>query len=181
MTDSVEKTDGKKVNFRISASGSNGYVEVVGPGNMNIAPVLKDICYAMIGEQKSTIVVNLKHCEVVDSTFMGTLVNIHERFEAMGVTGGKLLLINRNADHKRLFDMVGVSTLLPAVKDDVEVPTLELKDIDASDVNRAEKLRVVVEAHEKLIQLNEGNKEKFDKFLAIVRGEMKEDGIIKDE
>lgn len=163
--------------FQISAFGENGYIKVIGPGNMNIAPVMKDICYAMISENKEMIIIDLKECLIVDSTFMGTLVNINERFEIVGIEKGKLLIMNLNEDIHRLFDMVGISSMLETVPDEIDVPDLDLKLIDAGDVDREEKLRVVVEAHEKLIQLNAGNKEKFEKFLGIVKGEMLEDGI----
>lgn len=178
MTDKTTG-DGDKCEccFKISAFEEHGYIEVYGAGNMNIAPVLKDICYAMINENKSTIFINLRYCRIVDSTFMGTLVNIHERFRKVGNPDGRLMLMNLNADHERLFDMVGISTLLPIMHEAIDVPDFKLKTIDICDVDREEKLRVVVEAHEKLVQLNEVNKDNFEKFLNIVKQEMHEDGI----
>jgi hypothetical protein len=77
--------------------------------------------------------------------------------------------------------LVGIDRFLKTITDSVTIPDFQLKTIDMCDVNREEKLRVVVEAHEKLIEINEINKEKFDKFLRIVKMEMDEEGISKDE
>jgi len=169
--------DEKPFCFRISAYEGSGYVEIYGPGNMNITPVLKDICYAMIYEGKSEIYINMKECTIVDSTFMGTLVNIQERFKARNIKNGKLFVLNLNDDNKKLFSMVGIDRMIETIDKQLDIPDFEMKTIDVCDVDREEKLRVVVEAHEKLIQLNEMNKEKFDNFLNIVKQEMNEEDI----
>ena len=173
--------DEKQFCFRISAFEGNGYVEIYGPGNMNIAPILKDICYAMINEGKSEIFINMKECTIVDSTFMGTLVNIQERFKARNITDGKLCALNLNEDNKKLFHMVGIDRMIDTISKKIDIPDFKMKTIDICEVEREEKLRVVVEAHEKLIQINEVNKDKFDKFLKIVKQEMNEEGIEKNE
>jgi len=163
--------------FEIAAFEDNGYVEVHGPGNMNVAPILKDICYAMIAEGKRRIFVNMEHCSIVDSTFMGTLVNIHDRFKSLDVPEGDVYILNLNADNRRLFTMVGIHRIIETITDDVDIPDFKTKRIEACEVDREEKLRVVVEAHEKLIEINEVNREKFEKFLDIVKREMREEGI----
>ncbi len=177
------KTTQKKIKegFMISGFEDNGYIEVLGPGTMNTAPILKDISLAMIDEGKHTIFLNMDQCDYVDSTFMGTLVNIQERFEKKGLHDGKLLLINMKDDHKKLFKMVGIDNILQSLPDEVDVPDFDLKVIDECDVAREEKLKVVVEAHEKLVQLNEVNKEKFENFVNVVKQEMKEDGMMGHE
>jgi anti-anti-sigma factor len=167
--------------FKISAFEGNGYVEVSGPGNMNIAPILKDICFAMINEGKLTIFINMDNCTIVDSTFMGTLLNIQDNIEEKDPDNGKLLIFNLNEENKKLFAMVGIDRFLTTVSEEVEIPDFKLKTIDMCDVDREEKLRVVVEAHEKLIEINEVNKDKFERFLSIVKQEMKEEGIEKNE
>ena len=179
---SEKSPDGEKqFCFRISAFEANGYVEIYGPGNMNIAPILKDICYAMINEGKSEIFINMKDCTIVDSTFMGTLVNINERFTSRNIDKGKLYILNLNEDNQKLFHMVGIDRMIDTITKSVEIPDFKMKTIDICEVNREEKLRVVVEAHEKLIQINEVNKDKFDKFLNIVKEEMKEEGLEGNE
>ena len=179
---SENSTDNEKpCCFKISAFEGHGYVEIYGPGNMNIAPILKDICYAMINEGKSELFINMKECTIVDSTFMGTLVNIQERFKGRDIHNGKLFVLNLNDDNKKLFSMVGIDRMIDTITKRIDIPDFKMKTIDICDVDREEKLRVVVEAHEKLIQINEVNKEKFDKFLDIVKQEMKEEGIEGNE
>ena len=170
-------TSKKNCTFKIATLGNSGYVEVYGPGNMNITPVLKDICYAMMDEQKTMILVDLKTCDIVDSTFMGTLVGIQERMTAVWGIEGKLLIINPSDEHLRLFDMVGISHMIHTVPDIIDVPDFALTGIPVGKVDREEKLRVIVEAHEKLIQLNDINKDKFEKFLGVIKEEMNQDGI----
>lgn len=177
----MTKQERNKCCFRISALDDKGYIEVYGPGNMNIAPLLKDLCYAMINEKKSTIFINLENCDIIDSTFMGTLVAVQEWFGRMGITSGKIMLLNVREELKKLLDMVGVSQIIQILPDEIEVPDFKLKNIDIGDVDRKEKLRVVVEAHEKLIHLNELNKEKFCRFLNLIKKEMQEDGLLNDE
>ena len=177
------KTTQKRIKegFMISGFEDNGYIEVLGPGTMNTAPILKDISHAMIDEGKKTIFLNMNQCDYVDSTFMGTLVNIQERFGKKGMPDGKILLINMKDDHKKLFRMVGIDNIIESLPDEVDVPDFDLKVIEDCDVAREEKLKVVVEAHEKLVQLNEVNKEKFENFVNVVKQEMKDDGMIGDE
>lgn len=182
MTEHEHPLDNEKpCCFKISAFKENGYIEIYGPGNMNIAPILKDICYAMINEGKSDVFLNMKDCTIVDSTFMGTLVNIKERLKELNPKNGNLFILNLNDDNRKLFSMVGIDRMIETVTQGVTIPDFKLKTIDICEVDREEKLRVVVEAHEKLIQINKVNKSKFEKFLSIVKEEMEEEGIESDE
>src|SRR3954454_18939325 len=62
--------------FEVARAGDAVYVRVQGLGNMGNAPVLKAFVDKMLEEGFRRFVVDLNTCRGIDSTFMGTLLDV---------------------------------------------------------------------------------------------------------
>ena len=125
-------------------------------------PLLREFFDQQLNESVSRVYVDLSQCRGMDSTFMGTLVGYHSRFQEVD---GDLAVLNPTDQNRKLLDMLGVSEVLPVIGEH-KVPDLSFVTLDGdaavSIIARAEIMR---QAHEHLIKLSEANKAKFQPFF----------------
>jgi len=128
--------------------------------------------YQMVRECSSKDVVNvcidLEGCEGIDSTFMGTLLLIHEEAEAKK---GSLYVVNVTDFILGKLDELGVGQIIK-IDCDKKLPPLSFVNLPDTDDESA-RMSLILKAHEKLVKENSENGEKFNSFIKALKGSFK--------
>jgi len=163
--------------FEVARAGDVVYVRVTGLGNMSNAPVLKAFAEKMIEEGFRRFIIDLEHCRGIDSTFMGTLLDVattaregdRPKKKALadsdpGEPG--VLLVNVDDHCRKQLSSVGLDAFLPIAADRAKLPEgLELRALETKDVPPQERLKLILRAHQELVAIDQRNEAKFGAFL----------------
>lgn len=167
----------KPSNFEVARAGDAVYVRVSGLGNMGNAPVLKAFVDKMLEEGYRRFVVDLGPCRGIDSTFMGTLLDVatsaregakpYKKSLADSDEGEPgVLLVNVDDHCRKQLVSVGLDAFLPIAGEKAVLPPgLELRALESADVAPQERLKLVLKAHQELVAIDQRNEAKFGAFL----------------
>ena len=147
--------------FAHTDNASAVFIRVEGKGTFTNSPSLKDFAVKMLDDGCRAIVVDLKNCPSMDSTFMGMLAGIAMRLEDSG--GGNLWVVNRNERNAELLDGLGITVLFSSEPAPEMAPCAAA--VDEVPADRAAIREVMREAHEACIKANPDNAEKFKDVL----------------
>jgi hypothetical protein len=150
-------------------------VRVTGLGNMSNAPVIKAFSEKMLEEGYRRFILDLGACRGIDSTFMGTLLDIahtaregdHSKSPRDSDTGEPgLLLVNVDDHCRKQLSSVGLDAFLPIAAERAKLPDgLELRALETKDVSPQERLKLILKAHQELVAIDQRNEAKFGTFL----------------
>lgn len=162
--------------FEVARAGDVVYVRVLGMGNMANAPILKAFSEKMIEEGYRRFIFDLEHCRGIDSTFMGTMLDIATSAREgnrpkktlsdsdPGEPG--VLLVNIDDHCRKQLSSVGLDAFLPMAADRAKLPSgLELRALEVKDVPPQERLKLILKAHQELVAIDQRNEAKFGAFL----------------
>src|SRR5262249_20398476 len=76
------RTDAHGSKLRVGRTASGFLVQVEGRGTVSESPALQEFAVQSLDGPTgpSTVVVDLSHCDYLDSTFLGCLVNLHRKY-----------------------------------------------------------------------------------------------------
>ena len=157
--------------------GRTVWLKVDGRGTFQNSSGVKEFVKQMIQRGHREFVVDLETCELMDSTFMGTLAGLALRLREIGQ--GKLRTVNVNDRNTDLLENLGLDQLFTVERDFQELPPSSLKAAEsASDVT--EQKVVVLAAHEALIEADAHNSAKFKDVIEYLRQELAEEDRTRD-
>lgn len=149
------------------------WIKVEGRGTFQNSGGVKDFTQQMILRGHREFIVDLERCEMMDSTFMGTLAGIALRLRELGQ--GELRVIRANIRSRELLENLGLDRIIhvetgsesgaPAGDGLTETVTGE-KDTAHS---------TVLAAHEALIEANPDNEIRFRDVVEFLRQEEADD------
>ena len=145
------------------------YMRISGPGNMKICPTLQDFAKRMIVEGYQKFIVDLTDCSTMDSTFMGTLVEIASLAPPMAES---LMVINAQEHCEGLLEGLGLDNVLRIKRGITGLPDVELEPLPEYAATQTERMRLIRRAHENLVKADRRNEEKFGSFLRQLIKEM---------
>ena len=181
MTEAENEEEKKETTYiEAATAGTDALAKIYGLGNMRLALVLYDLCALLRDKGSRQLAIDLSGCTGMDSTFMGTLVNISSGYAD---ADGWMCLVNVSAENRELLDMLGVSKLVQTRESfpikPLKVARLSLPPTD----DAARRLRLIKKAHERLVEIDERNQEKFGSFLKMLNASLNEtpDGGRADE
>jgi len=158
------------------------WVKVEGRGSFQNSAGLKEFVKQMIQRGYRDFVVDLRDCEQMDSTFMGTLAGVALRLREIGQGG--LRAVNVNERNAGLLGSLGLDQLF-AVEDAVAgrgaVPGNVAPLRPAPKQDSEEQKQVVLEAHEALAEADSANATKFKDVLEYLRQELNVTGAEKSQ
>lgn len=155
------------------------WIRVQGRGTFQISAGLKEYARRMIQRGNRYFVVDLAHCEVMDSTFMGTLAGIALRLREVG--SGSLSVIESNARNLQLLENLGLDHLFSFDLPDgvTDVPynrdTDSLVASKSDEIPQSEQQKTMIDAHEALIEASPDNEEKFKDVIELLKHESSSD------
>ncbi len=160
--------------FLVNAYEDPVLLRIVGKASyLNSNPV-SELFNEMIGQGRTRFIVDFVDCTGMDSTFLGILAAA-----AMDVRGrGSLVLVRLNQRNQELIENVGLHRILTVDSNDYDGeagrPATVLSDeSDDTDKRRAD-ADLILKAHEALIDVDEGNAQKFQDVVSFLRGQADE-------
>lgn len=113
-------------------------------------------------------VVDLDNCTTMDSTFMGTLASIG-LFQRQ-TSGSSVIVINIQDHVRHLLNTLGLKYILDMRKDHVDmVAQDELESAPAPQLSHMQRILMMLEAHERLVDVDTENEVKFEGVLKSLR------------
>ena len=140
------------------------YIFVEGMGSMNNSNGMYRFLHEGFDRGFRDVCINLSSCDGMDSTFMGTLLLIHE--EAVQVGGG-LYLINLSSYNRSKLEELGVAHFLKigAVE---SAENISFEPLPAEDDNSG-RMSLILRAHEELVCRNAANEAVFGSFIKALK------------
>lgn len=162
----------------VGCADHTAWVKVQGRGNFQNSAGLKEFVKQMIQRGYRDFVVDLRACEQMDSTFMGTLAGVALRLRELGQ--GMLRATNVNERNTDLLTSLGLDQLFVvqplAVTGPESLPaSVNLKEAAGPGKLDSEAQKIsVLEAHEALVDADAANAVKFKDVLEFLRNELSE-------
>jgi hypothetical protein len=116
----------------------------------------------MLVEGYEKFIIDLRDCSTMDSTFMGTLVEIASLAPPMAES---LMIINAQEHCEGLLEGLGLDNVLCIKRGETEMPGVETEPLPEFAVTQTERMRLIRRAHENLVRIDRRNEEKFGPFL----------------
>lgn len=123
--------------------------------------------------------VDLENCEIMDSTFMGTLAGIALRLREVG--SGGLSVIEPNARNLQLLENLGLDHLFsfnlpPGVESlPYDRGAVSVVASKSDSVSTRDQQETMIDAHEALVEVSPANEEKFKDVLDLLKQEASQD------
>ncbi len=148
------------------------WVRIEGKGSFLNATGLKEFAKEMTNRGFREFVVDLDHCPLMDSTFMGTLTGMALRLRELGA--GELRVIHLNDRNRDLLTNLGLDQLMSidaSVRSIDQQPAQQALPEEPGDKHtRAE---TMIEAHQDLVDANPANAAKFKDVLEYLRQDLR--------
>lgn len=152
--------------------GRTVWLKVEGRGTFQNSPGVKEFVKKMIQRGSRDFVVDLGACELMDSTFMGTLAGVALRLREMGQ--GTLKAVNVNPRNSSLLENLGLDQLFTVESSATAVPVSLHPATPVESAPDAQK-ETVLAAHEALIEADAQNAVKFKDVIEYLRQELSQD------
>lgn len=145
-------------------SGPVAWVRVSGRGSFQNSTGLKQFATEMMKRGVRGFVIDLSACEMMDSTFMGTLAGIALK---LGGQGG-LKVICANPRNRQVMLNLGLDRVLSLDSDAPAAPDSSLHDAETNPPRQAERA-TIIEAHENLVAANPENATRFKDVIEFLK------------
>lgn len=147
-------------------------MRVEGRGSFQNSGGLKEFAAEMVGRGYREFVVDLRGCQMMDSTFMGTLAGIALRLREIGVGG--LAVVNPNERNRELLANLGLDQLF-RVGDGPEqtAERLAQERLTAGAATPREQAQTMLDAHQALVEADPENFTKFKDVLEFLRQDLR--------
>ena len=150
-------------------------VKIIGKASfLNSAPV-KELFDHLLEQGRNRFVIDFQKCTGMDSTFLGILaglgINLMKNTE-----GGSVVLCRMGSRNLELIQNLGLHRLLTVdtgevgdqIHDDSKMEAVE----DKGKLSQVENARLVLQAHENLVEIDESNKTKFQDVISFLKNQM---------
>ena len=164
----MPETAGKPV-FLVDPYSDPVVVRVDGRASFQNSTCLRDFISELITSGKTRFVLDFQHCASMDSTFLGVLAGAAIELRKC-VPAGSLVVARVGPRNLELMRNLGLHRLLtidpgqPAVN-----PVKCDTPLEAKRCSEVESARLVLEAHENLVNADEANRTKFQDVMAFLR------------
>lgn len=153
---------------QVAVVGPTVWVRMAGRGSFQNSTGLKELAAQMTERGYREFVIDLKDCELMDSTFMGTLAGIALRLG----DNGKVKVFHANPRNYQVLSNLGLDRLLSLEKEPAtSVPLLKMQATDTGHTPRETERDTIIQAHENLVSANPENAIRFKDVLDFLKNE----------
>lgn len=152
------------------------WLKVNGRGTFQNSPGVKEFVKQMIQRGHRDFVVDLDACELMDSTFMGTLAGVALRLREIGQGG--LRAVNVNDRNSSLLENLGLDHLFTVETGHAADAPATLRQAEPAKADDTKE--TVLEAHEALIEADAQNAVKFKDVVEYLRQELAQENGADD-
>lgn len=142
---------------------------------LNCGP-FRDFVNRLIPEGKRNFIIDFADCTGMDSTFLGALAGVALELRKQE-NPGKVFLFRLGSRNLELVKNLGLHRLLHVdTGQNNQIPTSRLEKLPETEEQRrkdeVQNARLVLEAHENLIQADEDNRSKFQDVIAFLKNQV---------
>ena len=154
--------------LQVSRAEDAVLVQVFGLGNMFLAPTLQALVESELNSGFLSFVVDLKHCDGMDSTFMGTFIGLSTQVKR---NFGWFCLVNVSDENMRLLKMLGVLHMVSIHEGDFPVAEKGSTTLYPTNDPYARQ-KQIHSAHRLLLDADPENEKRFGPFIRALEAEM---------
>ena len=166
--------------IQVGVSGSAVWVRVQGKGNFLNSGSLKEFARQMVDRGYREFVIDLDHCAMMDSTFMGTMAGVALRLKELGQ--GHLRVVHCGTRSRELLAGLGLDQLFQISSNGTSAPqcsSLEKQNKADSDQRKQEQARDMLAAHEALCEAAPENFVRFKDVLDYLKQDLHQKATTK--
>lgn len=151
--------------MQVGVAGPTAWIRVDGRGSFQNSTGIKDFASEMLRRGLRDFVVDLQDCELMDSTFMGTLTGIALKLGP----AGSLKIIRPNQRNREVLKNLGLDRIFTVIEDTAPAfPAGELHDAEGDPPHPAAR-DTIIEAHENLVAANPENAVRFKDVIEFLK------------
>ncbi len=147
-------------------------IRVDGKGTHLNSHFLKQFMIQSMEEGKRSFQIDLSVCNYMDSTFLGMLAGIAGKVKALSLP--RIRMLNATERVRGMLESLGINHLFDMVE--VTTGSATLKGLEGDTISLEERSRLMLEAHEKLVEVNASNAAKFRDVIGLLREKTKRPG-----
>lgn len=155
--------------LKAAIAGTKIFIQITGRGSFKVAAPMKQyITRVCQRESIELVVLDLKQCIGMDSTFMGVLAGISARLTQ---AGKGLELINLSKKNTNLLATLGVDRVLSFYGNahGHTVPEQNAQPVPTDQASKKEMAETALGAHEKLVQISQENQPRFERVIELLK------------
>ena len=159
--------------FLVSAYRDPVVVQINGRADFMNSQPLSDFFLSMLDKGRKAFVVDFSECTTVDSTFLGILTSAAIDVEDKG-DGHCMVLTRMGERHLELVKNLGLDNML-TLDTSGELCYDELnarRGGESIETGRSCSRETMLKAHEALVEIDEGNKTKFQDVIAFLKNQV---------
>jgi anti-sigma B factor antagonist len=158
----------------VGVNGPAVWVRVEGKGNFLNSGSLKEFTQEMVNRGYREFVIDLEHCAMMDSTFMGTMAGVALRLKELG--HGHLHVVRCGERSRELLSGLGLDQVFSIHTNGTPAPECEeiKKAADQGDAGnkKKEQTETMLEAHEALCEAAPENLSRFKDVLDYLKHDL---------
>ena len=154
-----------QVTLAVASQNDTAYIQVSGRATFSCSEDLKNFCTQMLDEKVSKIVLEMKKCSGMDSTFMGILTMISLRARKQNVT---VELTNINEANKNNLFSHGLKKMFTYCDNNNFEQTWNM--LNSDNISQDQHQENVLNAHQTLIDVHEDNRKEFQDIVTFLKG-----------
>jgi anti-sigma B factor antagonist len=159
--------------IQVGVNGDAVWVKVEGKGNFLNSGNLKEFTREMVNRGYREFVIDLEHCAMMDSTFMGTMAGVALRLKELG--HGHLHVVHCGERSRSLLTGLGLDQIFDIHANGSAAPQCELLQRDKANGAAEEKKQVnadMLDAHEALCEAAPQNFSRFKDVLDYLKQDL---------
>ena len=159
--------------FQVDVSSRPILVHICGRANfLNCSP-LRTFFRKMVAEGNYDFSLDFKHCEGMDSTFLGILAGLAIDTQRSDPKGSVALtgLGERNLELVKNLGLHRIVDIVENTNDQTSKPSEEVERLTQESQTEDEKKEMLIGAHEDLVKIDESNLAKFQDLLTFLKNE----------
>lgn len=147
-------------------------MKLEGRGTFENSRCVKEFVQRMISKGHSEFILDLEKCELMDSTFMGTLASV--AFSLRELENGLLRVVRANSRNFSLLEGLGLDHLFQVEADPAIGRPQEMQKAGVAGAAPGEQIAAILAAHEALVDANPLNAVRFQDVIEYLRQEIAE-------
>ena len=166
--------------IQVGVNGPAVWVRVEGKGTFLNSGSLKEFAQEMVNRGYREFIIDLEHCAMMDSTFMGTMAALALRLKELGQ--GHLHVIHCGDRSHQLLSGLGLDQIFEIHSNGATAPECQKMKEDAHDVAASEKKKraeTMLEAHEALCKAAPENFSRFKDVLDYLKQDIHQTTVRK--
>jgi anti-sigma B factor antagonist len=162
--------------IQVGVNGKAVWVKVEGKGNFLNSGNLKEFAREMVQRGYREFVVDLEHCAMMDSTFMGTMAGVALRLKELG--HGHLHVVHCGTRSRELLTGLGLDQIFEIHVNGSEAPQCEILSSSTTpeaSVQKQQQAQQMLDAHEALCEAAPENFSRFKDVLDYLKQDLQQE------